>query len=226
LAVKGAHLGSLAVLSFMSNHSITGVRGNHDQDIIKWRSWMNWVSTELDGRYWLDTMHAEWPDAEKAGADLDTWVAQQRSKHGPKWWDRIPKGWKLFSEHYRIARDMGAEEYEYLRSLALTLYVPSAHVYLVHAGLLSSDPRLPSSHKNQPLAHPPSLPHSHATGAAFLASRSRLLRRLQEEAILNQIPQNTDPWVALNIRGVRKDNSITRQVHLSQRSPFNSSICP
>jgi len=86
--------------------------------------------------------------------------------------------------------------------------VPSAHSYIAHAGLLASNPTLPPSHPQQPLAHAPRLPPSPASGAA-LAGRMRLLRRLQEEALLNDVPQNKDPWVVLNMRGVRRDHSIT-----------------
>jgi len=115
----------------------------------------------------------------------------------------------MFGEHYRVARKMTDEQYQYLLSLPLTLFVPSAHTYIAHAGLLPSDPHLSPSDPRQPLAHLPALPPTH--GDTYTKwDKTTLLRRLQQLALLKEVPQNTDPWVVLNMRGVLSDNSVTR----------------
>lgn len=42
IIAKGPLNGSLAVLSWMASRNVTAVRGNHDQKVIEWRSWINW----------------------------------------------------------------------------------------------------------------------------------------------------------------------------------------
>ena len=131
---------------------------------------------------------------------------------------------------------MKAEHAEFLFSLPLVIHVPSEHFFLVHGGLLPSDPRRPANDERQPLAHPPSpddddddVPrpagdYDHPTLDAESLQRvfPRLssfdlddeieeLRVLQERALLEDVPQNRDPWVVLNIRGVRKGGKITRR---------------
>jgi len=100
------------------------------------------------------------------------------------------------------------------------------HFFVVHAGLLPYNPRLPIDDPRQPLTHPPrlvNLPPADSTipgedvdftpdNQNILERRDALddLRQEQEEAILNDIPQNKDPWVVLNMRGVKKNGKITR----------------
>lgn len=203
IIAKGPHKGSLAVLSYMAKHNITGVRGNHDQKVIEWRGWMDWIKSLPGGKTWLealDTRSAHIAEEEE-GEELAEQELGTMSRH---WKKRIPKGWKLFSDHYRIARDMSKKEYEYLVSLPLVLHIPTAHTFIVHAGLLPSDPSRDPSHHRQPLSHMPILPsssNSHSEGQ---------LRLAQELALLTQIPQNTDPWNKLNIRSVTKSNKVTK----------------
>jgi len=113
ITTKGPHAGSLAVLSFMSAHNITGVRGNHDQKVIEWRAWMEWIRVleARAGSRWLLDLEEKWEEGNLDGElendkDTEVWVGtemrQGRKDH--KWWSRIPKGWELFSDHYRIAR--------------------------------------------------------------------------------------------------------------------------
>jgi hypothetical protein len=188
----------MAVLSYMSSNNVTGVRGNHDQKVIEWRTWLEWIKGFPGGREWLDDVHKRWAQAESQGEDLDEWVAREKARSKSPWWQRVPEGWEIFSDHYNIARAMSKGQYAYLLSLPLTLHIPSTHTFIVHAGLLPSDPRhKPSSHK-QPLARVPVLPNSNG----HTNSSTPVLRRLQEEALLNQIPQNADPWTVLNMRGV------------------------
>ena len=111
---KGPHAGSLSVLSFMSTHNITGVRGNHDQMVIEWRSWLNWVqeSEAGAGSRWLQDLEEKWQQGNVSGklddddSDTEHWVKDQmrKGRKDHKWWSRIPKGWKLFSDHFWVAR--------------------------------------------------------------------------------------------------------------------------
>lgn len=113
IITKGPHAGSLSVLSFMSKHNVSGVRGNHDQQVIEWRTWLDWIHSLEGGAgsRWLEELEQKWEE-ENQGGDLEddslteAWVRTQRGKgqRDSKWWSRVPKGWKLFSEHYRIAR--------------------------------------------------------------------------------------------------------------------------
>jgi hypothetical protein len=105
---------------------------------------------------------------------------------------------------------MSAEEYNYLLSLPLVLHVPAAHTFIAHAGVLPSDPRYAPYHRRQPLARIPKLPDGVTHDKARPDKTLPVLRQLQEAAVLADVPQNADPWVTLNIRGVLKDGSITR----------------
>ncbi|KAJ7707667.1 Metallo-dependent phosphatase-like protein [Mycena rosella] len=209
IVAKGPHEGSMAVLSYMAAHNVTGVRGNHDQMVIEWRSWLDWIAGLDGGAHWLRELHA---DLAAAGPeDPEAW-AQKHLKHGHrrKWGRRIPDGWKILSDHYRVAHAMSAVEYRYLLSLPLVLHVPAAHAFIAHGGILPSDPRYKPYHRRQPLARVPALPKSAKHNKADPGKQLSLLRRLQEAAVLAHVPQNRDPWVTLNIRGVLDDNSVTR----------------
>ena len=147
---------------------------------------------------------------------------------------------------------MKPEHAEFLFSLPLVIHVPSEHFFLVHAGLLPSDPRRPANDVHQPLAHPPlraaaedededeDAPTNPSNGddldfdfdydydypildpaspqevfpqlAALAPDDSvEALRALQERALLHDVPQNRDPWVLLNVRGVRRRGKVTRR---------------
>jgi hypothetical protein len=108
---------------------------------------------------------------------------------------------------------MSKKDYEYLLSLPLVLHIPSEHAFLVHAGLLPYDPTLSITSKRQPLAHLPKFPSGH------LAPSLPDLRNAQELAILDDIKQNSNPWVVLNIRNLRKDNTVSRYVATTQYTP-------
>jgi hypothetical protein len=97
----------------MSKHNISGVRGNHDQKVIEWRGWLDWIQGLGDraGSRWLLELEEKWEEAHQSGAlkndkDTQAWVEAEMRKgqKDRKWWSRIPKGWKLFSDHYRISR--------------------------------------------------------------------------------------------------------------------------
>ncbi|KAJ7475886.1 calcineurin-like phosphoesterase [Mycena latifolia] len=207
IIAKGPHEGSMAVLSYMAANNVTGVRGNHDQKVIEWRGWLNWIRHLDGGKHWLQNLHAEWQAAEPD--DPEEW-AEKHMKKRSKWSKKIPNGWKILSDHYRIAHAMSDVEYHYLLSLPLVLHVPSAHAFIAHGGVLPSDPRYKPYHRRQPLARVPVLPTGIKHDKADPGKTLPLLRRLQEAAVLTDVPQNTDPWVTLNIRGVLDDYSVTR----------------
>jgi hypothetical protein len=195
----------------MALNNITGVRGNHDQKVIEWRTWLDWIESLRGGKQWLEETCDKWLEAQGKGVELDGWVNGEM-KEKKRWWKKVPRGWKLFGDHFQIARAMSRSEYEYLLSLPLILHVPTAHTYIAHAGVLSSDPRYEPSHQRQPLAHLPSLSSALEQLRGKLPADIPLLRRLQEEALLREVPQNKDPWVVLNMRSVMKDNTVTRLV--------------
>ena len=217
----------------MSTHNITGVRGNHDQMVIEWRAWLEWIRSleRHAGSRWLLELEEKWEEGNLDGklendSNTETWVKVQmhKGRKDHKWWSKVPKGWKLFSDHYRIARyvpslpssnrertnkpqrAMSKSDYEYLLSLPLVLHLPSEHAFLVHAGLLPYDPTRSITSKRQPLTHLPKIP------LGLLENPIPALRNAQELAILDDIKQNNDPWVVLNIRNLRKDNTISRLV--------------
>ena len=209
VAAKGTHEGSLAVLEYLAANNVTGVRGNHDQKIVEWRAWMDWIRGLEGGAKWLAEVEEQ---AGMQGNDISEELVEEELNNvvrSGKWRKKIPKGWKMFSDHYRIARDMSKKQYEYLLSLPIVLHVPSAHTYIVHAGLLPYDPTRDEMHWRQPLSHVPSL----SLVPSILQSKTRKdvehLRLLQEQALLYDIPQNTDPWVKMNIRSV-KNNKVTK----------------
>ncbi|EIN10902.1 Metallo-dependent phosphatase [Punctularia strigosozonata HHB-11173 SS5] len=199
---------SNAVLSWMAAHNITGVRGNQDQACLEWRSWQNWIESLQGGRKWLRSVEKRWKDARKENKDLSKtkWLRKQRKeakgRAEQEWWDRLPKDWKPFNTHYRIARHMTEAEYEYLLSLPLILHAPSIHSFFVHGGMLPYKllPTPPYA-ASQPLAHIPS--HDEK------ADEDKL-RRMQEEALLD-IPENRVPWNVLNIRSVKRGRHVSRE---------------
>ncbi|KAH9850323.1 hypothetical protein C2E23DRAFT_735470 [Lenzites betulinus] len=209
------------------------------------------------GSQFLALIETEWlrdrtADPGGSSADPEEWVDIARKRAAgtwrAEWWKRIPhpgkgrlsKDWIMFGDHYWIARDMKPEHARFLFSLPLVIHVPSEHFFLVHGGLLPSDPRRPSDDKRQPLGHPPSsddiIGHDedaqydyalldvgsdqdalHGVGEGRSASANitgdeiEEMRAVQERAVLHDVPHNRDPWVILNIRGVRKSGKATRR---------------
>lgn len=212
IVAKGSHAGSMDVLEFMASNNITAVRGNHDQKVIEWRTWMEWIHY-LGGRGWLKDAQRRWEKAQEQGADdVDDWVEDQAKhdkKHG-KWWKKIPEGWTLFGDHFKVAEKMTHEQYTYMLQRPLQIHVPHAHTFIAHGGILSSDPNYKAGHKRQPLAHIPILPESDTSYQGLSGDVTSVLRHLQELAILNDVPQNLIPWNTLNMRGVLDDHTVTR----------------
>ncbi|KAI0046075.1 Metallo-dependent phosphatase [Auriscalpium vulgare] len=195
-----------SVLTFLSSHNISGVRGNNDQAVIEWRAWIEWI-TRLEkgaGRRWLESLESRWAaDRQEPGFEMEVEEWTERQKHKCKkqhrrWWKTIPEGWQLFTDQYNVARALVPKHYEYLRSLPVVLHLPSEHTFIVHGGLLPYDPTRRETSSRQPLAR---VPHGSSIPA---------LRKSQERAILHDIKHNTDPWVVMNIRSVLNNNTISR----------------
>ncbi|TDL26317.1 Metallo-dependent phosphatase [Rickenella mellea] len=194
ILAKGTLEGSLAVLSYMTSNNVTGVRGNHDQKVIEWRAWLEQVLAHKGGQAWLEEMERKSQDELKIYA----------KKGKGKGWKKIPKGWKMLEDHYMIAKSMYPDQYKYLISLPLVIHAPSLHSFIVHAGMLPLDPHRSISNSRQPLSHIPSLSDK------LKAPNITALREAQELSLLSEVPQNLDPWVLLNIRGVLNNNEVTR----------------
>ncbi|KAF8638340.1 hypothetical protein AX17_002360 [Amanita inopinata Kibby_2008] len=262
VVTKGAHQGSLDILSFLSSNNVLGVRGNQDQKVIEWRGWINWILSKPGGHEFLRSARHEWENArEKGEEDLEEWNDRQRrrafgkseattrigarnrmSKGVARWWRLVPNGWMLFSDAYTVASDMPDAHYEYMLSMPLKIYVPHAHLFLAHAGLLSHDPTYDYDDPRQPLARVPDTSRVYAnvhgprldTGTTdpvtgwlaklfwFSQSTSSIYapadveepkrdtrREKQERAVLD-MSRNTNPWVPLNLRGVRSNGKLSR----------------
>lgn len=111
---------------------IFAVRGNHDQLIVQWRSWREWFEqltiapssssknqedVVTTGKDFLDLVEAEWDrERRRREADAEEWVDVARKRAvgtwREEWWRRIPppgqgkkaKDWKIFGDHYWLAR--------------------------------------------------------------------------------------------------------------------------
>ncbi|KAF8071908.1 calcineurin-like phosphoesterase [Lyophyllum atratum] len=203
ILTKGSHNSSMEVLSYMAARDVTGVRGNHDQKVIEWRAWITWIRSQRGGPRWLDDLSLLWAEAQANNEEPDVWVeSEKRKTRDSKWWKKIPRGWKLFGDHFAVAQAMTEGQYQYLRALPLTIHVPSAHAYIVHAGILPSDPHYAHDHPRQPLARIPHLPKGVDKGLSPNET-TLILRTLQERAVLSRVPQNTVPYNILNMRSVR-----------------------
>ncbi|PPR02624.1 hypothetical protein CVT24_002195 [Panaeolus cyanescens] len=222
MVAKGPHKGSLAILDFMTTHNIIGVRGNHDQTVIEWRGWIEWVQTMRGGQEWLSRLDKQWEAAHRADKHLDVedWNESQRKScrgQDKKWWNLVPKDWIVKGDHYRIARDMTPAQYKYLLDLPLRLYIPSAHMFVMHAGMLPLDPHYSDEDKRQPLAHSPYVrDRNRDKSRAKNNTQSQpttidQLRNIQEIGLLTDIPQNGDPWAALNMRTIDDHGSISNK---------------
>lgn len=103
-----------------------------------------------------------------------------------------------------ICRELKPRHYEYLLSLPLTLHIPSLHTFVVHAGLLPSDPTKSLTDASQPL------------NAASKAHYSDVAsgRIAEELAILLGVRQNADPYTLIEMRSVhtkgKKKGKVTK----------------
>ncbi|KAG0083028.1 hypothetical protein BGZ93_011152 [Podila epicladia] len=136
LVAKGPE--SLRVIDKAQSLNALCVRGNHDDKVIRWRGYLDSLSTQQLKA--LDVDSASRPEV----ADIDAMpeydpdrpdlrpLAQLRS---------IPADLVENSEHHRIAKAMTPQQYQYLAGCPLVLAVPQelsvrkVPVYVVHAGI-------------------------------------------------------------------------------------------
>lgn len=205
------------------------------------------------GRDFLNLIEAEWviassaPSSSPSDPEAYVDVARKRARGTWReaWWMRIPeapshghekKNWKMFSDHYWLARDMEKEQVEWLmREVPLVNWIRSVHAFVVHAGVLPADPTRKMDDGRQPLARVPQGGTKQGETEEEMVYRPRgqqplrssslsassvnvtanpdihALRGLQEAAILTRIPQNTDHWVVLNMRSVENSGKVTRK---------------
>lgn len=217
------------------------------------------------GRDFLNLIEAEWvftktsstspPDPEEY---VDVARKRARGTWRESWWAHVPeapssgrekKNWKMFTDHYWLARDMPNAQAEWMKNeVPLVNWVRSVHAFVAHAGLLPADPKVKMDDARQPLARVPSMgseavngrhvaggveennvvaPGSEDTQVPLESSRPTdlnvnvttqwdipALRRLQERAILTDVPQNTEPWVVLNMRSVKDSGKVTRKMDI------------
>ncbi|KAL5504430.1 hypothetical protein ACEPAH_8505 [Sanghuangporus vaninii] len=204
IVAKGPLDGSLDVLTFVTKHNITGIRGNHDQMVIGWRAWIENVLSQAGGRYWLEKLEKK-KKKEREAYLKDLKKALKKGKEEE--WKRIPDDWEFMGDHYTVARSMNDEQAYYLRNLPLVMHIPRLHAFVVHAGLLPLDPRRSATSTRQPLAR---VPEGEDKGKGKKEDVIERLRMAQEEGILDDIPQNKDPWNIMNVRSILKDNSISK----------------
>ncbi|KAG1822025.1 Metallo-dependent phosphatase-like protein [Suillus subaureus] len=209
---------SIDVLSFMSSNKILGVRGNNDQKVIEWRAWMDWILSLPGGEEWLSVMDKRWPnldgDKRLQRVELENWF--KTSKYA-SWKKMVPAGWHPLGNHYRVARAMSPGLFEYLISLPLVLHSPTGHMVFVHAGLLSSHPKLQASDPRQPLSHWPTVDDQHDIAK---------LRNQQELAVLTEIPENKDPWTVTNIKSSQLWNDTMSKCSGNSGEAYQSSSLP
>ncbi|KAG8905655.1 hypothetical protein FRB99_008496 [Tulasnella sp. 403] len=187
LVAKGPHSNEL-VTRFASSNA-TGVRGNHDQQVIEWYAWFEWVKSFVGGEHWLQSLMDRNLSTDQAKA-MKLWKVGRF---------RYSKDWEWAGDHFNIARNLSPSDYEYLASLPIVMHLPSLHTFMVHAGLLPLDPAHHIRWPNQPLAHaPPSYPRDRNASSEELAQA----RYDQELAILTEIEPNRDPFIKMNIRDV------------------------
>ena len=196
----------MGTIDYMTERNVTGVRGNHDQMVVGWRAWIENVLSHPGGREWLEDLEGKSKKERKKYLKALQMGTQRKEE-----WKRIPDDWEFKGDHYKIARAMSAEQAAYLRSLPLVLHIPRLHSFVVHAGLLPLDPRRSPTSGRQPLSH---LPRGKKGGEREEGEKDtdyiNRLRTLQEESMLQEIPQNEDPWVLQNMRSILKDHTITK----------------
>ena len=98
VVTKGSLDGSLKVLSYLSSNNVTGVRGNHDQIVIQYRAWLDWITKQKGGKTWLKRVEKM---SEKQRKKFFRSTAKSKAGH---FWQAIPKEIDFLSDHYKVAR--------------------------------------------------------------------------------------------------------------------------
>ncbi|KAG0204607.1 hypothetical protein BGX28_003513 [Mortierella sp. GBA30] len=154
LVAKGPQ--SLEVIDRARQLKAKCVRGNHEDKIIRWRGYLDSLAARERDAFMAETESEAEDDDDDEYDDNATLirefsreeeegqmnsVEQLKGKQSPK---RAPSDLDKRSEHYRIARAMTKEQYDYIRNCPLILTLPrelsvrNVPVHIVHAGI---DPR-------------------------------------------------------------------------------------
>jgi len=196
--------------------TVHAVRGNHDQDVINFRSYLE-ASSLL-------------AVAEEEGQEEESTELSDPPEDGP-----APLKHKWRDEHYRIARALPKDSAKWLENLSLTLHIRSLHAYVVHAGLLPwTIPR--NSHKHGDVHTLDDDPLMDALESLDMSEAQRLTvtsdlsvssslssfvpvvgdnanatsQADPELAILTCVKGNRDPYTLLNMRSVTKKGKVSK----------------
>lgn len=131
---------------------------------------------------------------------------EDKSVEEEEGWKCVPEDWKLLDKHYDVAREMDGSQAEFLRELPIILHVKPLHAFMVHGGLVPLDLTRDVEDEGQPLA---SAPSSNESGKKDTGRR----RAEQERGVLEDVPQNREPWNVLNLRSILDDYSLSKCVH-------------
>jgi len=179
---------SVEMLDEFAMLNVTGVRGNHEEKVIAWRTWIDWAEERPDGgSEWLTRLEMRYPNG----------FPSKMRQSGLA--SSIPSYWTFMSEHYQLAKNLTIPQYNYLLALPVVIHIPSSHTYVVHAGILPFDPRHRADAHNQPLAR---RPHNHT---------DPFPRMTQERSLLTDIEQNKVPFNLMNMRSVSGDGKVLRK---------------
>lgn len=126
---------SLKTVDYIRSLKASSVRGNHDQDVLNWRTWME--SSSLQGLGVEDE-----GDDIKLASPSDPQEDESRRRKNKDEDEKVPDNvpqvlkHKWRDEHFRIAKAMSQESADWLKKRSMTLHIRSLHAYVVHAGLL------------------------------------------------------------------------------------------
>lgn len=160
LCAKSPLNDSLETVRMMRSLSSKGVRGNHDQGVIEWRNLFKAYGTNLQ---LANTTKSDSNDTSNSpsfsttkhlshlldhhslsanGALLGkdwSWLDHEESAlkelgvEIPSEWKGMTRGWG--GDWFEIARHLPSDDFDYLQSLPLTLFIPEIKSYIVHAGM-------------------------------------------------------------------------------------------
>ncbi|KAG0369667.1 hypothetical protein BGZ54_009231 [Gamsiella multidivaricata] len=137
LVAKGPH--SLQVIDRARELDAKCVRGNHDDKVIRWRGYLDSLSSREQSVLEAEEDDETEEDQGNWGLEDDWTVRKRRRTRRPR--SSIPSDLDRKSEHYRLARTMTKAQYDYLRNCPLIFTLPkelSIHnipVHVVHAGI-------------------------------------------------------------------------------------------
>ena len=216
---------SLDTVDYIRSLNAASVRGNHDQDVINWRNYID--SSASYAALSNPETTSDAPD--DAPADL---------KH--KWRD----------EHFQIAKAMSNDAASWLANRSLTLHIRSLHAYVVHAGLLPwTVPRRKGSKKHgkadaqqiQNITLSDQLadidftnvyginPETNLSQSSSLSSfipvtahptssssNSEVASKLDPEVAILTVKLNRDPYTLLEMRSIKRNGKITKDAKVGK----------